>query len=144
MCGICTWPQPQGISSFLPSIPHIQEAIAACSSLKPSYCHQCGWGRGRGPVFLRWFTPFLDSLPFTGWHPNYEIKVISKIVISRDMEVPELWSEPKRALINQSYSSRLMWLEDIPEAAIWAASVPHPNVPFGFLVLLSLPLLPSI
>lgn len=91
-----------------------------------------------------WFTPFLDALPFTGWRPNYEIKVISKIVIGRDMKVPELRSELKRALINQSYSSPLMWLEDIPEAAIWAASVPHPNIPFGSLVLLSLPLLPSI
>lgn len=101
-------------------------------------------GRGRGPEFLKWFTPFLDALPFTGWRPNYEIKVISKIVIGRDMEVPELWSELKRALINQSYSSPLMWLEDIPEAAIWAASVPHPNIPFGSLVLLSLPRLPSI
>lgn len=102
-----------------------------------------GGGR-RGPEFLKWFTPFLDALPFTGWCSNYEIKVISKIVIGRDMEVPELRSELKRALINQSYSSPLMWLEDIPEAAIWAASVPHPNIPFGSLVLLSLPLLPSI
>lgn len=144
VCGICTWPQRQGISTFLLPIPHIQEAIAACSSLKPSYRHWCGWGGRRGPEFLKWFTPFLDALPFTGWCSNYEIKVISKIVIGRDMEVPELRSELKRALINQSYSSPLMWLEDIPEAAIWAASVPHPNIPFGSLVLLSLPLLPSI
>ena len=49
------------------------------------------------------------------------------------MEVPGLKSELKRALINQSYSSPLMWLEDIPEAAIGAASVPHPNLPFGSL-----------
>lgn len=46
VCGICTWPQPQGISSFLLPIPHIQEAIAACSSQKPSYHHWCGGGGG--------------------------------------------------------------------------------------------------
>lgn len=50
------------------------------------------------------------------------------------MEVPGLKSELKRALINQSYSSPLMWLEDIPEAAIGAALVPHLNLPFGSLV----------
>lgn len=65
------------------------------------------------------------------------------------MEVPGLKSELKRALINQSYSSPLMWLEDIPEAAIGAALVPHPNLPFGSLVStrpapLSLSLPPSL
>lgn len=37
-----------------------------------------------------------------------------------------------------------MWLEDIPEAAMWAASVPHPNIPFGSLVSTSPALYPSL
>lgn len=55
------------------------------------------------------------------------------LVKGRDIEVPGLKSELKRALINQSYSFPLMWLEDIPEAPIGAALVPHPNLPFGSL-----------
>lgn len=89
---------------FCPSLTS-RKQLQLAAPWSPVIVTDVDWGGRRGPEFLKWFTPFLDALPFTGWCSNYEIKVISKIVIGRDMEVPELWSELKRALINQSYSS---------------------------------------
>lgn len=129
---------------FCPSLTS-KKQLQLAAPWSPVIVTDVGGGRKRTRVLEMIYTfPGCFALHRMKLKVRDHIKVISKIVIGRDMEVPELRSELKRALINQSYSFPLMWLEDIPEAAIWAQSVPHPNIPFGSLVLLSLPLLPSI